>query len=55
MKLKHPELTKSLRTAYSGEKAAAFAYVGHAASLSEQAEIEAVNRIERDEWEHGSM
>jgi len=52
MKIDHPALIHSLRTAYSAEKAAALAYIGHAASLKDPEEIEAVKRIEADEWEH---
>lgn len=52
MSLDHPALVRSLRTAYSAEKAACLAYVGHAASLRDPAEKEAIRRIEQDEWEH---
>lgn len=52
MKIDHPELTASLRKAYSAEKAAAYAYIGHAGSLKDPEEIRAVNRIEQDEWDH---
>lgn len=52
MNLNHPDLIRSLQTAYSAEKAAAFAYVGHAASLRDSREARRVNEIERDEWEH---
>jgi hypothetical protein len=52
MKLNHPRLVDSLRKAYSAEKAAAFAYIGHAASLRDPAEIAAVRQIEQDEWNH---
>ena len=37
MKLDHPALAKLLQRAYSGEKAAAFAYIGHARSLKDPA------------------
>ena len=50
--LQHPVLTDLLKRAYSGEKAAAFAYQGHAGSLKNKEEIVAVNQIEKDEWEH---
>ena len=33
MKLTDPKLVRSLQLAYSAEKAAAFAYIGHANSL----------------------
>lgn len=52
MKLNHPVLIDSLRRAYSAEKAAALAYIGHAASLRDPAERAAVRRIEADEWDH---
>lgn len=48
----HPRLVHSLRRAYSAERAACYAYIGHAASLKDPGEIEAVRRIERDEWDH---
>ena len=50
--LKHPQLVRSLRKAYSAERAASYAYIGHAASLRDSDEIEAVRRIESDEWDH---
>jgi len=50
--LKHPVLVRSLRKAYSAERAASYAYIGHAASLKDPVEIEAVRRIEQDEWDH---
>ena len=52
MKLDHPKLIELLQRAYSAEKAAAFAYVGHAASLRDPAQKAAVRQIEIDEWEH---
>ncbi len=52
MKLDHPALVDSLRKAYSAEKAASFAYVGHAGSLKNPAEKAAVQQIEQDEWDH---
>jgi len=33
MKLQHPKLVDLLKMAYSAEKAAAFAYIGHANSI----------------------
>ncbi len=51
-KLSHPALYKLLRLAYSAERAAAFAYIGHAGSLKHTEEKAAVKRIEDDEWEH---
>ena len=47
-----PDLAYSLQLAYSGERAAAFAYIGHAASLKNEAERAAVHEIENDEWHH---
>jgi hypothetical protein len=52
MKLDHPALVKLLQKAYSGEKAAAFAYIGHARSLRDPAAKAAVRQIEVDEWKH---
>ena len=52
MKINHPKLVDILRKAYSAEKAASFAYVGHAGSLKDSAEKAAVRQIEQDEWEH---
>lgn len=50
--IQHPKLIKSLRMAYSAEKAASFAYIGHAGSLKDPAEKLAVQQIEQDEWDH---
>lgn len=52
MKLDHPKLVDLLQKAYSAEKAAAFAYIGHAGSLKNSNEIKSINQIEQDEWEH---
>ncbi|MDB4473496.1 hypothetical protein N9023_00690 [Opitutaceae bacterium] len=43
---------KSLRMAYSAEKAAAFAYVGHAGSVGVGSDRERIQEIEQDEWNH---
>ncbi len=51
-RLSYKKLVCSLRTAYSAEKAAAFAYIGHAGSLRDPNEKAAVKNIENDEWEH---
>lgn len=52
-KIDHPALVDLLRRAYSGERAAAFAYIGHGGSLRRrEAERDAVRQIEEDEWEH---
>lgn len=52
MELRHPALVELLQRAYSAERAAALAYVGHARSLRDPAAIAAVQRIEQDEWDH---
>ncbi|MEO6876692.1 MAG: hypothetical protein ABI222_17920 [Opitutaceae bacterium] len=52
MKLPHPALVDLLQRAYSAERAAAFAYIGHAASLRDPAAKVAVKQIEDDEWAH---
>ena len=52
MALEHPALVKLLQLAYSAEKAAAFAYVGHAGSVRNPEEKTAIRQIELDEWGH---
>lgn len=52
MKLKHPALVDLLQQAYSAEKAAAFAYQGHANSVKSSEEKKAIKQIEEDEWGH---
>jgi hypothetical protein len=52
MKLDHPSLVELLQRAYSAEKAAAFAYIGHAGSLKNREAKAAVKQIEDDEWIH---
>ena len=52
MKLAHRALVKLLQKAYSAERAAAFAYIGHAASLKCPEAKAAVKQIEDDEWKH---
>jgi len=52
MQLQHPELIDLLKKAYSAEKAAAFAYQGHAASVKDPIEKAAIRQIELDEWNH---
>ncbi|MGZ3865660.1 MAG: hypothetical protein ACXVC6_03715 [Bacteroidia bacterium] len=52
LKLNHSALEDLLKMAYSAEKAAAFAYQGHAASLKTEQEKKAVKQIEEDEWGH---
>lgn len=52
MQLNHPELVDLLQMAYSAEKAAAFAYQGHAASVKDPEQKKAIRQIEIDEWNH---
>ena len=52
MTLNHPDLVDLLKRAYSAEKAAAFAYIGHAASVKNEEEKKAIRQIELDEWNH---
>ena len=52
MKLEHPQLIRLLQRAYSAEKAAAFAYIGHARSVHNKEAKEAIQQIEIDEWNH---
>jgi hypothetical protein len=47
-----PTIIDSLQMAYSAEKAAAFAYIGHANSVSDPSEKKAIKQIEKDEWDH---
>jgi hypothetical protein len=41
-----------LQKAYSAEKAAAFAYQGHASSVRDKNEKLAIRQIKEDEWNH---
>ncbi|MFT7612447.1 MAG: hypothetical protein ACI9J3_001410 [Parvicellaceae bacterium] len=52
MKLEHPKLVKQLKKAYSGEKAAALAYIGHAGSVKDIVQKAEIKQIEDDEWGH---
>jgi rubrerythrin len=52
IKLNHKKLVTLLQQAYSAEKAAAFAYQGHAGSVKNEAEKIAIRQIELDEWNH---
>ena len=52
MKLQHPQLVDLIQMAYSAGKAAAFAYIGHAASVKNIEEKAAIKQIEIDEWNH---
>lgn len=51
-RLDQPKLERLLQRAYSAERAASFAYVGHANSLRDPAEKAAIRQIEDDEWAH---
>ena len=44
-----------LRLAYSGEKAAGYAYRGHWQSLSDLAERVRIEEIEQEEWHHRTL
>ncbi len=52
MNLCHPKLVKLLQLASSAEKAAAFAYIGHAGSVKNPDQKAAIRQIELDEWRH---
>ena len=52
MKLQHPALVDLLKMAYSAEKAAAFAYIGHANSIKDKEAKSLIKQIEDDEWGH---
>lgn len=52
MQLNHPQLADLLKKAYSAEKAASFAYQGHAASVKDETEKKEIRQIEIDEWLH---
>ena len=52
MSLPHKALVDLLQMAYSAEKAAAFAYIGHAGSISDKIDKIAIKQIEVDEWNH---
>ncbi|MES2429849.1 MAG: ferritin-like domain-containing protein [Bacteroidota bacterium] len=52
MKLNHPQLIDLLQRAYSAEKAASFAYQGHAGSVKDPTQKAAIHQIELDEWNH---
>jgi len=50
--LQHPQLIQLLKKAYSAEKAAAYAYQGHAGSVRNPLQKIAIRQIEEDEWNH---
>lgn len=52
MKIQHKSLIDLLQKAYSAERAAAFAYQGHAGSVRDMEEKKAIHQIELDEWNH---
>lgn len=52
MNLNHKALIDLLQSAYSAEKAAAFAYQGHAGSVKDKTEKIEIKQIEMDEWNH---
>lgn len=52
MQINHPELIDLLKKAYSAEKAAAFAYQGHAGSVKDKIQKKEIHQIELDEWNH---
>jgi rubrerythrin len=48
----HARLVEILQLAYSGERAAAYAYRGHWNSVSSPEERERIHKIENEEWHH---
>jgi rubrerythrin len=48
----HKKLVRLMQMAYSAEKAAAFAYIGHAGAVKKADEKKAIRQIEIDEWNH---
>jgi hypothetical protein len=52
MTLTDATLVNLLKQAYSAEKAAAFAYQGHAGAVKSLDEKKAIKQIEIDEWNH---
>jgi len=52
MVLTDATLVNLLKQAYSAEKAAAFAYQGHAGAVKSPDEKKAIKQIEIDEWNH---
>jgi rubrerythrin len=52
MQLNHPQLVDLLKKAYSAEKAASFAYQGHAGSVKDVIHKKEIHQIELDEWNH---
>ena len=54
MLLQHKKLLRLLQQAYSAEKAAAYAYLGHADSVRDLKHQQLIHQIEIDEWNHRS-
>ena len=52
MLLQHTKLVRLLQQAYSAEKAAAYAYIGHAGSVKDLKHKQLIRQIELDEWKH---
>ena len=50
--MKREALVALLQLAYSGEKAAAYAYAGHWRSTSNEEDRAHIRRIEEEEWQH---
>jgi hypothetical protein len=50
--LQNPVLVDLLQKAYSAEKAAAFAYQGHASATKNKKDKASIKQIEVDEWNH---
>lgn len=50
--LLQPELIQLLQLAYSAERAASFAYQGHAGAVKETVDKKKIKEIEDDEWIH---
>jgi rubrerythrin len=50
--LHHKKLVTLLQKAYSAEKAAAYAYQGHAGAVKNPEQKIAIKQIEMDEWHH---
>jgi demethoxyubiquinone hydroxylase (CLK1/Coq7/Cat5 family) len=48
----HVQLVEILQLAYSGERAAAYAYRGHWHSVSSPEERQRIQKIENEEWHH---
>jgi len=55
MRLEHPKLIDLLQRAYSAERAASFAYIGHAGAVKNKDEKLAIKEIEDDEWHHRKL